>query len=191
MATYFYGRVSSAQQNLARQIEAAKSQNIPEENCYYDKISGAKFHRPQLDSLLEKLQKGDTLGIKSFDRLGRSTQDLLSLVERFQECGVNLVCLDSNIDTSTPLGKFFFTVNAASAECERAMIRERQAEGIAIKIATTGRSGGRRPIPKEKMDIAISEYLKGEKAASDICRIVGISRAKLYNELNKRGITRD
>lgn len=191
MTTYFYGRVSTKEQNLARQIEAAKAAGVEEANCYYDKVSGAKFERPQFSLLLDKLQEGDTLVIKSFDRMSRSTKDLLSLIDTFEAKGINLVCLDSNIDTTSPQGKLFFTIAAAFAEFERACIRQRQQEGIDAKIRSTGRSGGRNRTPKPKYDLAISEYLKGERSASDICRAIGISRSSFYNELKNRGISRE
>lgn len=191
MTKYFYGRVSTKEQNLARQEQAAKQAGIEEQNCYYDKISGAKFERPQFDILLDKLQEGDVLVIKSLDRMSRSTKDLLTLMEMFQDKGVDLICLDSNIDTTSPYGKLVFTIFSAFAEFERSIAKQRQKEGREAKIRSTGKCGGRNKTSKEKYDLAINEYLKAERSAADICRTVGISRASLYNELARRGITRD
>lgn len=130
MAVFGYIRVSTAEQNEARQVEALKAAGVEDKYLFIDKISGVKASRPALDDMLGKLREGDTVAVVSFDRLARSTKQLLSLAEQFEDMGVNLVSLHEQIDTRSAQGKLFFTISAAFAEFERSIIKQRQAEGL-------------------------------------------------------------
>ena len=90
------------------------------------------MNRPELQRLLEFAREGDTVYVKDFSRLARSTKDLLELVERFKEKNIHLVSLKENLDTSTATGKLMLTMIAAINEFERANILERQLEVIAL-----------------------------------------------------------
>lgn len=185
-----YARVSTLEQNLDRQLEALAAQGIEDKNIFTDKVSGAKEKREGLDDLLSRLREGDSVTVLSFDRLARSTKQLLSISEQLESLGVDLVSLKENIDTSSPQGKLFFTVSSAFAEFERAMIKERQAEGIAIAKAKRGQCGGRPKVRQEKLEAAIALYQNNEMSGSKIAEVTGVSRATLYRELDKRGIVR-
>jgi DNA invertase Pin-like site-specific DNA recombinase len=91
MATYYYMRVSTKQQSLARQEDAAKAADIPKQNWYCDKSTGRKISRDSLNALLDKAQEGDTIIVHSFDRLSRSTKDLLNTIDTLNERGIKLV----------------------------------------------------------------------------------------------------
>ena len=112
-----YVRVSPAEQNEARQIEALKKHSI--EKWFTEKISGKSMDRPQLQSMLDYVREGDTVYIHDFSRLARSTKDLLEIVERLQAKGVHLVSNKENLDTGTPTGKLMLTMIAAINEFER------------------------------------------------------------------------
>lgn len=174
--TYAYARVSTVEQNLARQMEAFAAHGVDKANIFSDKMSGSIERRPALDDLISRLRRGDTVVVMSFDRLARSTRQLLELSERFCEMGVNLVSLKENLDTGTPQGKLFFTISSAFAEFERAIIRERQAEGIAAARAE-GRPMGR---PRAKVDegslnLMVHMESLGEITAADAAKRLGIS----------------
>lgn len=185
-----YARVSTLDQNLDRQIEALLAQGIEGKNIFTDKVSGAKERREGLDDLLSRLREGDSVTVLSFDRLARSTKQLLSISEKLESLGVDLVSLKESIDTSSPQGKLFFTITSAFAEFERAMIKERQAEGIAIAKAKRGQCGGRPKVAQEKLEAAIALYQGGKMSSAKIAETTGVSRATLYRELEKRGIRR-
>lgn len=125
-----YVRVSSVEQNEARQIEGLSKHGI--EKWFIEKISGKDMNRPELQKMIESVKEGDTVYIHDFSRLARSTKDLLDIVERLNAKGVHLVSNKENLDTSTPTGKLLLTMIGAINEFERTNMLERQKEGIAI-----------------------------------------------------------
>ena len=125
----FYARVSTQEQNEARQMEAAKQCEC--EKVFLDKASGKNAERKELKAMLSFVRQGDTVVVSEISRLARNTADLLSLVNQLNEKGVAFVSLKENLDTNTPTGKFMLSIFAAMAEMERETILQRQAEGIA------------------------------------------------------------
>lgn len=151
-----YARVSTEQQNLARQIDMLKAYGV--DYIFNEKITGTKRDRPELLKLLDRIMEGDTVVIESLSRLGRSTKNLIELVEIFDKKGVHLVSLKEQIDTSTPAGRLLFTLMSAIAQFERDVIAERTKEGLNAARAR-GRVGGR---PKQilKNSNKLSSYIK-------------------------------
>lgn len=98
-----YVRVSTAEQNEQRQIDALAKHDI--ERWFTEKVSGKDTNRPQLQAMLEFAREGDTIYVHDFSRLARSTADLLKIVELLQRKKIHLVSNKENIDTSTPTGK--------------------------------------------------------------------------------------
>lgn len=137
-----YVRVSTNDQNTDLQRNALNCAGC--ELIFEDKISGTKSERPGLKKLLRTLSAGDTLVVWKLDRLGRSMRHLVVLVEELRERGINFRSLTDSIDTSTPMGRFFFHVMGALAEMERELIVERTKAGLEAARAQ-GRIGGRRP----------------------------------------------
>lgn len=180
-----YCRVSTKDQCLDRQIEALKEAGIEEQNIFCDKISGIKEHRPALDNVLSHLRKGDSLTVLSFDRLARSTKQLISIAELLEEKGVDLISLKENINTTTPQGKLVFQVFAAIAEFQRSIIKEAQREGIEAAKAK-GKIKGRPRVNKEKLEAALSLYLNKQMSVREIERTIGISRGTLYKAIRSR-----
>ena len=126
-----YIRVSTVEQNEGRQMDAMKCFGI--DKYFIEKKSGKNTtDRPQLQAMLNFVREGDTVYIHSLDRLARSTQDLLNIVEQLQAKGVELHSDKEAIDSNTPTGKLMLTMIAAINQFERENLLERQREGIAI-----------------------------------------------------------
>jgi DNA invertase Pin-like site-specific DNA recombinase len=156
MKAGLYLRVSTADQTtLNQEIELRKfceNNGLEIYSIYKDEgISGSKTSRPQLDLMLQDMRNKcfDVIICWKLDRLGRSTQHLLQILEELQNKEVRLICIDMNIDTGTPQGKFFFTIVGAFAELEREIIRERIKLGLARRKAQ-GHPLGRRKGAKDK-----------------------------------------
>lgn len=123
-----YARVSTAGQNTARQEDALDGVDA----MHTDHASGATRHgRPGLEAVLKSLRPGDTVIVRSLDRLARSVRDALDIVDEIKRCKAHLQILDLAVDTSSPMGTFMLQLFAAVAELERSQIRIRQTEGIA------------------------------------------------------------
>lgn len=133
-----YARVSTEQQDLDRQLDMLQKYGV--DYIYNEKMTGTKRNRPELEKLLERLTEGDTVVVESLSRLGRSTKDLIWLMETFNTKGVNLVSLKESIDTTTSTGKLLFTLMSALAQFERDVLADRTKEGLAAARAR-GRNG--------------------------------------------------
>lgn len=171
-----YIRVSTVEQNDARQREAMASHGI--DRYFIDHASGKNMNRPQLQELLKYIREGDTVYVSEFARLGRSTADLLQLVQQIQDSGAHLISLKESFDTSTPAGKLQMTMLAAIAEFERAMILERQKEGIAI-AKREGKYKGRKQVSVPNIGEYYDSYMRREKNKVQIATELGISRNTL------------
>ncbi|MDE6088402.1 MAG: recombinase family protein [Oscillospiraceae bacterium] len=145
-----YVRVSTAEQNEERQVQALEAYQI--EKWFKEKVSAKDTNRPQLQAMLEYVREGDIVCVHDFSRLARSTADLLAIVELLKRKDVVLISVKENFDTSTPTGKLLLTMIAAINEFERENLLERQREGIAIAKAK-GKYKGRKKITREKFKI--------------------------------------
>lgn len=186
MAKIGYARVSTQDQSLDLQMDELKKAGC--EKFFSEKMSGAKDDRPQLEACLEYLRKDDVLVVYKLDRLGRSTKQLITLIEELKEKGIHFQAITNGIDTSTAQGKFFFTIMAGFAEMERELIRERTKAGLEAARAR-GRKGGRPKMDSKKLDQAITLYESKKYSVKEITEQTGVSKAKLYQELNKRKTT--
>lgn len=177
-----YARVSTQDQNLDMQLDVLKQYGC--ERIFQEKMTGSKKDRPQLEELLKILRTGDKVVIYKLDRISRSTKHLIELSEHFESAGVQFVSLQDSIDTSTPMGRFFFRVMASIAELERDIISERTKAGLESARAR-GRNGGRPPVQNKKMELALKMYNSKDYSISEIVKATGISQASLYRYLKK------
>lgn len=177
-----YVRVSTLEQNEARQREALKGLNI--DKWFVEKASGKDIKRPKLQEMLEYIREDDTVYVEEFSRLGRSTADLLAIVKQIEDSGAKFKSLKENFDTSTPAGRLQMTMMAAIAEFERAMILERQREGIAI-AKKEGKYKGRKAVSVPNIGDYYQKYMTRQATKTSIAKELGISRTtldKLFKE---------
>lgn len=180
-----YVRVSTLEQNEARQREALKGLNI--DKWFVEKASGKDIKRPKLQEMLEYIREDDTVYVEEFSRLGRSTADLLAIVKQIEDSGAKFKSLKENFDTSTPAGRLQMTMMAAIAEFERAMILERQREGIAI-AKKEGKYKGRKAVCIPNIGDYYQKYMTRQGTKTSIAAELRISRTtldKLFKEYEK------
>ena len=180
-----YVRVSTAEQNEDRQVEALKKHNI--EKWFVEKVSGKDANRPQLQEMLEYVRDGDIVYVHDLSRLARSTFDLLEISKVLQKKGVHLVSNKESVDTTTPAGRLMFTMIGAIAEFERDVILERQREGIALAKAQ-GKYKGRKTKEIPNFDDYYDRYMRREITKAEIQRENHVSRTvvdRYFREFEK------
>lgn len=179
-----YIRISTTGQNMDRQRDQLTKEGC--ERFFEDIMTGTKKDRPQLKNMLLTLREGDVVIVTELSRLGRSLKDLIELVEEIHRQGADIKSLKEPwLDSTSPQGKLMFAIVGGMAEFERELIRQRTQEGIASARAR-GRSGGRPATPKEKIDLALKMYDGGNITVAEITKATGVSKATLYEYLNKR-----
>jgi DNA invertase Pin-like site-specific DNA recombinase len=171
-----YTRVSTLEQNEARQTENLKRHNI--EQWFNEKASAKDSNRPVLNKMIEFARKGDTIYIHDFSRIARSTKDLLDIVERLEAKGIFLVSTKENIDTNTPTGKLMLTMIGAINEFERTNLLERQREGIAIAVKE-GKYKGRKEVKIDNFPAHYAQYKNREYTKAQLAAKLDISRPTL------------
>jgi len=194
--TYGYARVSTKEQNLDRQIIALKEQGIDEREIIVDKESGKDLDRQGYTLLKSKmLRRGDTLIIKSLDRLSRNKCDIKQELEYFNQNGIRLKVIDlPTTMTEFPAGQewvmemvnnILIEVLGTIAEQEREAIRKRQAEGIA-SAKNKGAYKGRKPIDKpDNWDSVIADWKDGKITATKAIELTGTKRTTFYKLVNE------
>ena len=179
-----YVRVSSVDQNDARQLDGLVLDKI-----FTDKASGKDVHRPQLQALLSHVREGDHVYVHSMDRLSRSLKDLQEVVELLTARGVAVEFCKENLKFERPgnnsgghtaaYSKLLLQMLGAVGEFERALIRERQREGIAI-AKTKGVYKGRKSGLNAEMQLKLREMIASGISKTEIAKNLAISRASVY-----------
>lgn len=184
MKTYGYVRVSSRDQNEARQLVAMKEFGVPDDNIFMDKQSGKDFNRPSYARLMKKLKPGDVLVVKSIDRLGRNYDEILEqwrIITKEKQAAIvvlDMPLLDtrSNRDlTGTLIADIVLQLLSYVAETERAFIRQRQAEGIAAAKARGQRFGRPAKDRGEEYEACVTQWKEGTLSAAQASRRLGVS----------------
>lgn len=192
---YGYARVSSSDQNEARQIIALKEAGIEEKSIYIDKQSGKNFDRPAWKRMKRKIKKGDVLFIKSLDRMGR---DYIDVQEQWRQLnkvkGVEIVILDMPLlDTradknlvGTLISDIVLQLLAFVAQTERENIKQRQREGIDVAMARGVRFGRpKRELP-DGFEEAFQAYLNGKIAGTEAAKKCGLPYGTFYTYARQR-----
>ncbi len=173
-----YIRVSTVEQNEARQLEAMQGKGI--EKYFTEKVSAKDTNRPELQAMLDYVREGDTIYIHDFSRLARSTKDLLDIIEQLKTKGVTLISNKECVDTSTPQGKLMVTMLGAIYEFERANLLERQREGIAIAKREGKFKGGQvKRIDNKTFDKYYQQYQSRQINKVQFSKALNISRPTL------------
>ncbi len=195
--TYGYARVSTKDQNLDRQLCALREFGIPEKQIFREKLSGRDFDRPVYQKLLKKLKPGDTLVIKSIDRLGRNYEEIIEQWRIItKEKQVTIVVLDIPLLSNVREGKdlthmlisdIVLQLMSYMAQMEREFIHQRQAEGIAAARAKGVRFGRK---PKEKpydFPLVFDQWKMGKLSARKAAKKLQVSRGTFMKWTRETG----
>ena len=175
-----YVRVSSFDQNPERQLE-----DVDLDRTFSDKASGKDAKRPQLEALMTFVRAGDTVVVHSMDRLARNLDDLRQIVQTLTRRGIRIEFVKEHLaftGEDSPMANLMLSVMGAFAEFERALIRERQREGIAIAKQCGAYRGRKRSLSDSEITDARRRVQRGETKAF-VAREYGISRETLYQYL--------
>ncbi len=175
-----YVRVSSIDQKTDRQLEGLELDKV-----FADKCSGKDAKRPQLEAMLKFVRQGDTTVVHSMDRLARNLDDLRRIVKDLTGRGIKIQFLKEGLTFTgddSPMANLLLSIMGSFAEFERALLRERQKEGIAIAKAKGKYEGRKRSVTEDHVATIKARVAAGEKKAS-IARDMGISRETLYQYL--------
>jgi len=178
-----YIRVSSIDQNPKRQLEGMNLDRV-----FTDKASAKDTNRPQLTALLTFVRDGDTIVVHSMDRLARNLEDLRNLVQHQTTRGVRVEFVKEGLSFSgedSPMAHLMLSVMGAFAEFERALLKERQREGIALAKKRGAYRGRKRTLSPEQVTYLKGRIEVGEQKAK-VAREMGISRETLYQYLRQR-----
>jgi len=172
-----YRRVSSVDQNTERQLDG-----ITLDEVFEDKVSGKDTNRPALQAMMKHARKGDSVLIHSMDRLARNVDDLRKLVKELTDKGAKVQFMKENLvftGDESPMANLLLSLLGAIAEFERAIIKERQREGIQLAKARGAYKGRKQEMTDERIEIIRQRVANGEPKAR-IARTMGISRDTLY-----------
>ena len=185
----FYARVSTEEQNEARQIQMANDNGVNEKHIFIDKQSGKDTNRKEYQRMMNFIREGDCLIVESISRIARNTKDLLNIVDELQKKGVDFISLKEKIDTSTPQGKFMLTVFGAMAELEREQILQRQKEGIAIARAEGKYKGKpRKSIDEAALVAECKKWRAGEQTATETMKKLNLKPNTFYRRVKEQGL---
>ncbi|MEI3269146.1 MAG: recombinase family protein [Candidatus Gastranaerophilaceae bacterium] len=176
---FAYIRVSTEEQNYESQMEAMKDLEFAK--VFTEKRSAKDTNRPELQNMLDYVREGDTVYIKDFSRLARSTKDLLNIIDILENKKVKLISIKEKLDTSTPAGKLMVTMLGAIYEFERANLLERQKDGIAV-AKKEGKYKGRKKINKPaNWHEVYSDWSCRKITAKKACELLNLKTNTFYN----------
>ena len=175
-----YVRVSSFDQNPERQLEQTQVSKV-----FTDKASGKDTQRPQLEALLSFVREGDTVVVHSMDRLARNLDDLRRMVQQLTGRGVRIEFVKESLaftGEDSPMANLLLSVMGAFAEFERALIRERQREGISLAKQRGVYRGRKKALSDSRLE-ELRRRVEAREPKAALAREFGISRATLYEYL--------
>lgn len=177
-----YVRVSSFDQNPERQLDHVQVSRV-----FTDKASGKDTLRPELESLLAFVREGDTVVVHSMDRLARNLDDLRRVVQGLTKRGVRIEFIKEHLvftGEDSPMANLMLSVMGAFAEFERALIRERQREGIDL-AKQRGAYRGRKKSLSDMQIVELKHRIAAGEQKATVARDLGVSRETLYQYLRR------
>lgn len=191
---YGYVRVSSVDQNEDRQLLAMEQKGVEKNNIFIDKQSGKDFNRPQYKKMVKKLRKDDLLYILSIDRLGRNYEEIqnewryLVKVKKIDICVIDMPILDTRTYKDL-LGTFIsdlvLQILSFVSETERANIKKRQAEGIAVAKAKGIRFGRPKKSLPSNFNFLYKEWCEKKISLNALLDRLGVSEATFYRRVQE------
>ena len=178
-----YCRVSSAEQNTARQEVLMERLGV--DKIFIDKCSGKNTDRPALKEMLDFIRADDIVIVESISRLCRNVRDLLEIIDKFQQLSVVFISQKESLDTSTDTGRFMLTIFGAVSELERSYILSRQREGIELAKAK-GVYKGRKPIDCPDFDKVYEQVQSGVITATRGWDLLGLSKSSWYRRVREK-----
>jgi len=181
--TVFYARVSTRDQRLDLQLDAARKLGVKTANIFVEKASSVRHDRPVLGTALAELKPGDTLACYKLDRIGRSLVHVTKLIAELEERGIHFRTVEDGLSTQGSTGKLILHVLGAVAQFERDLILERTKAGLAAARKRGTRLG---PPMKWSPDMAAkarSLMTKDRLNADDAARVLGVSRRTMFRGL--------
>lgn len=178
-----YIRVSSLDQNADRQLAGVQLDRV-----FTDTASGRDTKRPQLEAMLSFVREGDSLIVHSMDRLARNLDDLRRIVQSLTHKGVQVEFVSEGLrftGDDAPMATLLLSVMGAFAEFERALIRERQREGIALAKSRGAYKGRKKALSEAQIEDLKQKVGQGQPKAA-VARAFGISRETLYQYLREK-----
>ena len=188
---YFYGRISSIDQNESRQIQKAEELGIPSENIYIDKQSGKDFERPKYQKLKTLLVPGDEIIVSEISRFGRNFEESIKEYDELKSRGNNIKFLDFPIEmesTNILLRVFkqsMLQIQMATVEQERLESKERQRQGIALAKKNGTVFGPKKKLNKTQVKRLKEDYVSKTYTIRELCETYKITKPTLYNYINK------
>jgi len=162
-----YARVSTVDQNLDMQIEALRKYGVPKDHIYSESMSGVKKNRPALARAMQHLREGDTLVVWKLDRIARSVNNLLEIMNDLEENGIKFRSITEGVETETPTGKLILVVMGALAQFERDLIVERTRAGVVAARERGVKFGADyKLMPEDMPDVWIAVNRKGKTRKS-------------------------
>ncbi len=180
-----YIRVSSLDQNPDRQLDGLKL-----DKTFTEQASGKDTKRPELERLLEFAREGDTVVVHSMDRLARNLDDLRRLVQSLTKKGIQVEFVKENLtfqSNESPMPKLMLSIMGAFAEFERALIRERQREGICLAKKRGVYRGRKLSLSAEQIN-DLKQRISSGQTKAQVARDLGISRETLYSYLDREDV---
>lgn len=181
--TLFYARVSTRDQKLDLQLDAARKLGVKTTDIYVEKASGARHDRPVLAKVLAELKQGDTLACYKLDRIGRSLVHVTKLIADLEERGVHFRTFEDGLSTQGSTGKLILHVLGAVAQFERDLILERTKAGLAAARKRGVRLGPPIKWSPDMVSKARRLMTKDGLNADDAAKVLGVSRRTMFRGL--------